>query len=73
MGLYFILPVPNIYTIERYSVKSQLSSTYSAHHAQHIGTKSMHIKNATNSQLSLTHLAQLAAYRIYSVDRYIPY
>ena len=33
----------------------------------------MHIKNATNSQLSLTHLAQLAAYRIYTVARYIPY
>ena len=42
-GLYFILPVPNIYTMDRYSVTSQLSSTYSAHHAQHIGTKSMHI------------------------------
>ena len=27
MGLYFILPVPNIYTMERYSVTSQLSST----------------------------------------------
>ena len=26
-----------------------------------------------NSQLSLTHLAQLTAYRIYSVGRYIPY
>ena len=42
-GLYSILPVPNIYTMERYSVTSQLSSTYSAHHAKHIGTKSMHI------------------------------
>ena len=50
-GLYFILPVPNIYTMERYSVTSQLSSTYLAHHAQHIGTKSMHIF-ADSSSLS---------------------
>ena len=42
-GLYFILPVPNIYTVERYSVTSHLSSTYSAHNGQPIGTKTMHI------------------------------
>ena len=30
-------------------------------------------ENVTNSQLSLTHLAQLTAYRVYAVDRYIPY
>ena len=28
IGLYFILPVPNIYPMERHSVTSQLSSTY---------------------------------------------
>ena len=31
------------YTMERHSVTSQLRSTYSAHHAQHIVVKRMHI------------------------------
>ena len=63
--------------MEMYSVTSQLSSTYSAHHAQHIGTKSMHIF-ADSSGLSglpkflahtKIHVCYLASYFILHVPK----